>query len=249
VQLSLLKSVTVAGVSMAALPCPSAVVDSLGFPVAGGLALGDALGLVDAAGEWDADVLGDGVELAPILLAPTAWPEPPDEEGDALDALGLAVGVAEDDVVGVVEGVAEADGFGVVGGAPVVVLGATSRTCRSRSNAVSPTRVATFWAPAPGTETTIWLVPCWTTDAPLDWPVAWTRFVMIWIALVIAPWLTGFPFGEMALSVTDVPLDRSSPRPTLKLLCQSAGLKILPPSTLSAMTISSTTRAVRYRPG
>jgi hypothetical protein len=35
----------------------------------------------------------------------------------------------------------------------------------------------------------------------------------------------------------------------LKLLCQSAGLNRLPPSTLTSITISSTTRAVRYRPG
>jgi hypothetical protein len=224
------------------------VVESVGLPLPDALGLGDALGLTEAAGELEADVLGEGVELAPILLAPTAWPEPPDEEGDGLEAPGLAVGLAEDGAVGVVEGVTEADGFGIVVAAPVVVLGATSRTCRSRSNAVSPTSVATFWAPAPGTETTIWLLPCWTTDAPVR-PVASTRFVMIWIALVIEPWLTGFPFGDTALSVMDVPLERSSPSPTLKLLCQSAGLKILPPSTLTAITISSTTRAVRYRPG
>jgi hypothetical protein len=72
---------------------------------------------------------------------------------------------------------------------------------------------------------------------------------MIWIALVIEPWLTGLPFGDTALSVMDVPLERSSPSPTLKLLCQSAGLNALPASTLTSITISSTTRAVRYRPG
>ena len=142
----------------------------------------------------------------------------------------------------------DADGVGVVAVVPVVVLGASSRTCRSRSNAVSPTSVATFCAPAPGTETTISLDPCWTTDEPVR-PVASTRFVMIWIALVIEPWLTGFPFGDTALRVMDVPLERSSPSPTLKLLCQSAGLNRLPPSTLTSITMSSTTRAVRYRPG
>jgi len=219
------------------------------------LGLADGLALADGDGELEADVLGDDVELAPILLAPTAWPEPPDFDEDGV-ALGLVVGegddvaegVVEGVAEGVVEGVAEADGLGVVVAEAVVVLSATSRTCRSRSNAVSPTSVATFCAPAPGTETTISFVPCWTTDEPLR-PVASTRFVMIWIALVIEPWLTGFPFGDTALSVIDVPLERSSPRPTLKLLCQSAGRNRLPPRTLTTITRSSTTRAVRYRPG
>jgi hypothetical protein len=254
------KSFTVAAVSMAGSPDPSAVVDSLGLPLPDALGLGEALGLAEAAGELEADVLGDGVDVALSLLALTAWPEPPDEVALAdEEALGeeddAAAGGLDDPVLALGDvlalGVAEPDGAGVgvvVGGGPVVVLFARSRTCRIRSNAVSPTSVATFWAPAPGTETTIWLVPCWTTDEPVR-PVASTRFVMIWIAWVIELWLTGFPCGDTALSVMDVPLERSSPSPTLKLLCQSAGLKILPPSTLSAITISSTIRAVRYRPG
>jgi len=244
--LSSLNSFTVEAWSALASPPDEPMeltVDNLGLPEAGVLELGDG----DGDGELEADVLGDGVEPAPILLAPTAWPEPADfdEEGDAL---GLVVGVAEGDDVGVAEGVAEADGLGVVVVEPVVVFGPVNRTCRSRSNAVSPTSVATFCAPAPGTDTTISFVPCWTTDAP-ERPVASTRSVMIWIALVIEPWSTGFPFGDTALSVIDVPLERSSPRPTLKLLCQSAGRARLPPITLTTITRSSTTRAVRYRPG
>jgi hypothetical protein len=240
---------------MAASPVPFAVVDSVGLPLPEALGLGDVLGLAEVAGELEADVLGEGVELAPILLAPTAWPEPPEEvalaDGDAEAAVdGLADPVLALGVVPAL-GVVEPDGAGVgvaVGGGPVLVLGATSRTWRSRSNAVSPTSVETFWAPAPGTETTIWSGPCWTTDEPVR-PVASTLFVMIWIALVIEPWLTGFPFGDTALSVMEVPLERSSPSPTLKLLCQSAGLTRFPPRTLTSITISSTARTARYRPG
>jgi hypothetical protein len=98
-------------------------------------------------------------------------------------------------------------------------LGAVSRTWRSRSSAVSPTSVATFCAPAPGTETTISLLPCGTTVA-LASPVASTRLVMICTALVIAAALgAGLVFcpgcfGVIACNVMDVPLDRSSPRPT-----------------------------------
>ena len=197
-------------------------------------------------------MLGDGDDVAPSWLAPIAWPEPPEEDGLALEE-ALAVEEALDEGDGLDDpelafGLLDVDGVGVGVAEAVVVFGAISSTCRIRSSAVSPTSVATFCAPAPGTDTTISLGPCWTTDEPVR-PVASTRFVMIWIALVISPWLGVPPCGGTALSVMDVPLDRSSPRPTLKLLCQSAGLKILPPSTLASITMSSTARAVRYRPG
>jgi hypothetical protein len=64
--------------SIVASPEPSAVVDSVGLLVAGVLEFGDALGLavelglVDAAGEWVDEGLGDGVELALSWLALTA---------------------------------------------------------------------------------------------------------------------------------------------------------------------------------
>ena len=117
-----------------------------------------------------------------------------------------------------------------------------------------PTRCSTFVAPAPGTETTISLVLCFTTEEPVR-PVASTRLVMIWTALFIAAALGGgavWPFftcAGTALSVTCVPLDRSSPRPTLKLLCQAEGLPRLEPRTPSSMATSSAARAARYRPG
>jgi hypothetical protein len=98
-------------------------VASLGLPLPDALGLGDVLELADGDAVLEAEVLGDGEELAPILLAPTAWPEPPDEETEA-DGDGLddpeALGVAEPEGVGV--------GLGTVAGAAVVVLGATSRT-------------------------------------------------------------------------------------------------------------------------
>ena len=66
---------------------------------------------VEALGDL-ADVLGDGVELALILLAPTAWPEPFDEEG-----LGDEEALADDEAEVVGDGlddpVAEPDGVGV----------------------------------------------------------------------------------------------------------------------------------------
>ena len=81
--------------------------------------------------------------------------------------------------------------------------------------------------------------------------MASTRLVMICTALVIAAALGGglvFCPGCLvvtACSVTEVPLDRSSPRPTTKLLCQCDGLRMFPPSTPKNITMISTTRAVR----
>ena len=118
-------------------------------PDAGGLAEVD--GEADAFGLPDADADGDGLAEAPILRALAAWPEP-DEDVALADADG-------DGLVDLAPAFAEDDGVGVVAAA-VVVFGATSSTCRRRSSAVSPTRVATFCAPAPGTETTISSEPC-----------------------------------------------------------------------------------------
>ena len=74
-------SFTVVALSWEASPDPSAVVDSLGLPVTGVLVPGVALGLAEAPGECDAETLGEGVDAALSLLAPTAWPLPADEEG------------------------------------------------------------------------------------------------------------------------------------------------------------------------
>src|SRR5215475_4804076 len=52
-----------------------------------------------------------------------------------------------------------------------------------------------------------------------------------------------------ALIVIVVPLDRSSPSPTLNLLCQSPGCARAPPMIVPSMTISSAARTARYRQG
>ena len=153
-------------------PWPSAVVDGTGWPDPALLAAEEA----DEDGETLADDDGDGdgeaAAAAPSWLAPTAWPEPAD--GDGLTDAPFAFGFVDVDGVADVEG--EGDGVGVVVG--TVVLLASRITWRSRSNAVSPTSVATFSAPAPGTETTISFLPCWVTVEPVR-PVASTRLVMI----------------------------------------------------------------------
>ncbi len=170
-QFSSLNSFVVAAFSAPASPCPSLVVDSTGLPDPDGVGVGDGDGVLEAFGVLVADELGDGLAVAPSLLAPTAWPEPddgvavadPEAEGDD-DGLTveLAAGLADDGAV---------VGVGVAVAPATVSLGASSSTCRKRSNAVSPTSVATFCAPAPGTETTISLAPCWTTETRSgQWP-------------------------------------------------------------------------------
>jgi len=52
-----------------------------------------------------------------------------------------------------------------------------------------------------------------------------------------------------ALIVIVVPLDRSRPRPTLNLLCQSPGCATALPMIVPSMTISSAARTARYRQG
>jgi len=130
------------------------------LPDPDGVGAGVGDGELEALGLLAADELGDGVAAAPSLLAPAAWPVPddgvvagdPEAEGD-IDGVEfeLAAGLVDDGV-----------GVGVGGGVDPAgtSLGASSSTCRKRSNAVSPTSVATFCAPAPGTETTISLRPC-----------------------------------------------------------------------------------------
>jgi hypothetical protein len=159
-QLRLSNNRIVAGDSADALPDPLPTFPSTGD--GGGLLLPDGAGeLLAAAGVEDACDVGDGEDAALAF-------------GDGEDA-ALALGDADADLA---PALCEADGVGDGVVMPDVKFGATYRTSRIRSRAVSPTRVATFCAPAPGTDTTISSLPCCTTDAPVR-PVASTRFVMI----------------------------------------------------------------------
>jgi hypothetical protein len=78
---------------------------------------------------------------------------------------------------------------------------------------------------------------------------------MICTALVMAAALGGgavcWPgcFVVTAFSVTDVPLDRSRPRPTTKLLCQCDGFPMFEPRTPRSIATRSTPRTPRYRHG
>jgi hypothetical protein len=57
------------------------------------------------------------------------------------------------------------------------------------------------------------------------------------------------PFGVAAWSTTWVPLERSSPRPTLNCLCQLPGLNVSLPVIVISMIKTSTASAASARPG
>ena len=92
----------------------------------------------------------------------------------------------------------------------------------------------------PGTETTMLFVPCCCTLAPVK-PCPLTRLFKMAIDWDISELVgAGLPgVSTTVLSVTVVPLDRSRPRPTLNLLCQSPGCSAAPPMIVPSMTISS----------
>ena len=76
------------------------------------------------------------------------------------------------------------------------------------------------------------LVPCCCTRAPLNPARVDARVFMMAMAWVIAPWLgVTWPFAGTAFRVMVVPLDRSRPSPTLKLLCHLAGWTMFARST------------------
>jgi hypothetical protein len=110
------------------------------------------------------------------------------------------------------------------------------------------TRASVCWVVLPGTDTfRSWLPSVWTSAPEL--PVPLTRAKMIEMASVISA-LDGVPpVGVVALMVTWVPLDRSSPRPTLKSLCHWPGLAMFPPRTPRSMITISANSAASARPG
>ncbi len=126
----------------------------------------------------------------------------------------VGVGVAELLAPDLAVLVGEADGLvlGVVTvGDPV--YGPSSSTGRKASLAVELTRLMTSCGALPGTVTVIRSAPCCCTWAP-ELPVPFTRDSSTEMACCIAP-LDGAPLVVAAFSTTSVPLDRSSPRPTL----------------------------------
>ena len=153
----------------------------------------------------------------------TRWPT---VVGDAVDVAVLA-----DDPLGVADGAAVA--FGAAGGRGHAVYGSLSSTGRNASLAVELTRLMTSCRglardghvdqvvalrAVPGRRS----CRCRSPGIPARrWPPASRR-------------RRAAPFGVAALSTTSVPLDRSSPRPTLNWLCQLPGLNVLPPGSRSA---------------
>jgi hypothetical protein len=81
------------------------------------------------------------------------------------------------------------------------------------------TRFSVCWVDLPGTDTfRSWLPSVWTWAPEL--PVPLTRAKMMEMASFISALDGTPPVGVVAFIVTWVPLDRSSPRPILKSLCQ-----------------------------
>jgi hypothetical protein len=131
------------------------------------------------------------------LVALTAWPAPADPD----PVLGLGEALALLDAFALLEGLAEAeldtdaDGLAVgvtawsaEAGAHWVPTPVHRSTWRNRSCAVLPTVPTTFCAPAPGTDTVMFWLPCCCTSAPVK-PAPLTRLSMIEIASFMSPWV------------------------------------------------------------
>ncbi len=114
--------------------------------------------------------------------------------------------------------------------------------------AVELIRSITDCGALPGTVT--WsrslLICC--TWAP-ELPVPFTRDSSTEMACCIAPLDGAWPFGVAACSTTWVPLDRSSPSPTLNCLCQLPGLNVCLPVIEISMIRISTASPASARPG
>ena len=187
--------------------------------------LGDALALADGV----ADVLAFAVEVAVGLASRS--------DCALVDAFGLAL------VLGVAVELGLATGLGTA--APV--YGSTRYTGRKAILAVVLTSLRTFSGGCPGIDTLIRSGPCCCTWAP-ELPVPFTRDSSTLIAWFIAP-CVGTPFAVCAFSTTWVPLDRSSPRPTLNCCCHLAGWKVSLPVIAISMTRINTPSKASARTG
>ena len=109
-------------------------------------------------------------------------------------------------------------------------------------------RFTTLVAALPGTVTVIWLLPWVWTWAP-ELPVPFTRLSRTPMDSCIASLDGAAPLRVAAFSTTWVPLDRSSPRPTLNWLCQLLGLNVWAPRIENSMIKISAPSPASARPG
>jgi hypothetical protein len=230
------------------LASPEAELLTAGDEVALALGLGLGLAVVDAFGEEVAEALAVGLGLGVALAATSGTILA--EVLAVLVAVGVGVGVAlipAGLVLG--EGVALelADGLGLAEAAGEL-YGSNSSTWRNRRSAFALTSWMVCAEPLPGTVTISRLLPCACTWAP-ELPVPLTRDSMMVMAAAISDEDGVFPFGVLACMVTWVPLDRSSPRPTLKRCGHADGLNRLVPRIPSNIATTSTARTVSARPG
>jgi len=217
-----------------------ALADVVAFGEVEGFTGGDAEGvapgacLAETAAE---DALGLALVLADVLGVALVL-----AVGDA-DVLGVALGLAEDDGDADPVDFAEGDVAGAGG-----MYGASSSTGRNLSCAVLLTRLMTSAAALPGTDTLIRSLPtCWTWAPEL--PVPLTRDSSTVMACCIEPLDGALPFGVCAFSTTWVPLDKSSPRPTLNCPCHLPGLNVSLPRTEISMIRRTTASAASERRG
>ena len=259
-QFSLLNWALTGALTRLASPDAPATVDTPPGPVAAaeGVALADGLPLAEALAAGLADALAAAapstrarvaISCVPVFPAP-AGASAPDFLVAEADALGLALAVLELLADGDGEDEAPEDGVGVGVGVAVAVFGAIRSTWRNSSWAVWPTRLTTFWVPAPGTATVISLLPCCCTWASVK-PAPFTRLAMMFLAWVMsaANSASDTPLGLLACSVTVVPLVRSRPRCTLKSLPHLAGWPMLPPTMARNSTTMSAASTASARPG
>ena len=170
-------------------------------------------------------------------------------ETSEVDAFVLALAVALAEALAdrrLADGVAVAlvDGVGVV----TPVYGSSSSTGRKVRKAVAVTVSTTLVGAWPGIVTVTWLSPCCATSAP-ELPVPFTRFSRTVMAACISPLDGAWPLCVAAWSTTWVPLDRSSPRPTLNWLCQLPGLNVWAPRIEISMIKISAAIPASARPG
>jgi hypothetical protein len=232
------------------LASPEAELLTAGDEDALGLGLGLGLAVADAFGEPVAEAVGLGLGVALAATSGTILAE----VLAVLVALAVGVGVAVAPGLVLIPGpvVADAlglgDGLGVAAGAGVALYGSKSSTWRNSSRAFALTNWIVCAEPWPGTVTTRRLGPCGCTWAP-ELPVPLTRDSMTAMAAFISCDEGIPPLGVLACMVTWVPLERSSPRPTLNLCGHAEGLNRVVPRIPSSIATSSISRTISARPG